>query len=119
MTLTVNTPNHVNSRNLNISRAVPAAAVWDLHPSRAVAPHDAGVRTLAPADRTHGPLDVEGDTYDVRLRSFEQRRENGKVTLLGLAVGVVLVIGTVVGVNEGAASQGPGEFETVTAVTAK
>ncbi|WP_155861264.1 hypothetical protein [Corynebacterium doosanense] len=53
------------------------------------------------------------------MRSFEQRRENGKVTLLGLAVGAVLVIGTVIGVNEGASSQGPGQFETVTAVTAK
>lgn len=119
MTLTVNTPNHVNTSNHTFSRTVPPAAVWDLHPSRSLPSPALGVRTLAPVDRTGEPSPVAGGVADVRARSFEQRRENGKVTLLGLAVGAVLVIGTVIGVNEGASSQGPGQFETVTAVTAK
>lgn len=119
MTLTVNTIHDVNEANRPLSMNVPRASVWDLDAVHATPANSRHVRTLASDHRTNSPYVSASPAPAVRPRSFEQRRESGKVTLLGLAVGAVIVIGTVVGVNEGSSHQGPGQYETVTAVTAK
>lgn len=119
MTLSLHTPSHVTDRNVVRATRVPAAAVWDLGTERPEGRVAADIRTLTAVDRTREQARSVTGSGEPKLRSFEQRRENGKVTLLGLAVGFILVVGTVVGIDDGQGAQTPGQYDTITAVTAK
>lgn len=119
MTLALKAYQHVNAHKSIHREAVQPASVWDCAPvSEDPVPRPA-VRTLTRAGRTQSYQNYRSQKTPHDPVSFERRRENGRDTLLGLAVGLVLAVGTVVGINEGSSSHAGGNYETVIAVTAK
>lgn len=110
---------HVNDTSYRDRRAVPAAAVWDWHTSPGEGEAVSNVRTLqrtgrALANVSYAPQGPEG----LRDR-IEHRRERGRTYLLGAVCGFVMVIGTVVGLDQSADHGLGSQAETVTAITAK